>query len=324
MRIKFIAVISTLVLLLSGCSNRKQNIPSTNAISSNPFEGNSEGSDVLTNPFKNSVSYKIGLKEQEVKLLDGDKLQIPLILNGDENCEKVSVKVYIDGILQEFSFENSGSYLSNNIMSVKTDDTDYQLDINAKFDEDIETHTITALSVYNPEFTPRVGVSLGNNHKAAAGAYRTLSIIGEELGYADNTVIYKAEASSPITKKQSEKYNLKGNNKTALLLLQNDDDRTYTLSERGFCALQFVAGTQAAGNEQYRVSFYKNHEIVPFNGNYFYLDISLDGGKISITDVEISDVKEGDYLYCIAVPTASYKEFAYPMKTDTVVVASAE
>ncbi|MDE7231203.1 MAG: hypothetical protein K2N56_12045, partial [Oscillospiraceae bacterium] len=103
--------------------------------------------------------------------------------------------------------------------------------------------------------------------------------------------------------------------------MQDNGGNTYALNENGSgVSLQFVAGTQKAGSEKYRISFYKNHELIPFNGDYLYFDILLEGGKIGITDIEINDVQAGDFLYCIAVPTASYNEFAYPKKTDTIVV----
>ena len=318
---KIVVLLSTLVMLLSGCSNLPQSDnPPNNGVVSNPFNGNvSDGAASLTH----MVSYKIGIKGDEARLTGNDKLCVPLRLNGNEGGEKVGVKVYIDGILQEFSPDNSEDYSDNNIMSIKTDGTDYQLEIKAKFDRDFETHTISALSVYNPEFTPQPGAFLGYNHNSAAGAFRTLSISNAQLEYENSTAIYKVEAPVPTSKEQSEKYGLKGEYGEALLLLQNDSENSYALRENGSSVLlQFVAGTQVNGSEKYRVSFYKNHELVPFNGDYFYLDISLEGGKISINDIEIDNVREGDFLYCIAVPTASYNEYAYPQKTDTVVVVS--
>lgn len=315
---KIVALLSMLVIVLTGCkSNSQESKPSDNTIISDPFIGDASNSGNLP---MTTASFEIGIINKDAKLTN-NTLQVPLMLKGDEWCEELGIKVYIDGILQEFSPDNSENYSYNNIMSVKTDDTDYLLKIKAKFDESIEPHTISTVSIYNPEFAPKAGMSLGNNHQAAAGAFRTLPITYTELEYADNTTIYQSQAPSPITKEQSEKYNLKGEYDEAFLLLQNDGGKTYALNENGTSvSLQFVAGTQAAGSEKYRVSFYKNHELTAFNGDYYYLDISLEGGKISITDIELSGVKEGDFLYCIAVPTASYNEFAFPKKTDTVVV----
>lgn len=317
MSIKKTIVILAISMLLAGCnSNSSRNNTNNNGLVSNQSAG-----DIAPNfdaAWQRPVSYSIGIRGENAQFISDDVIQVPLTLNGEEGCEKVGVRVYIDGILQDFTSDNSERWLNHNIMSVKTDDTDYELKVKAIFDENIETHKISALSVYNPEFTPKVGMSLGNNHKAAAGAFRTLPTSDNQLNYVDNAAICKAEAPSAITKEQSEKYNLKGEYAEALLLLQNGGN-TYTLN--GTCvSLQFVAGTQTAGSEKYRVSFYKNHELVQFNGDYSYLDVSLEGGKISITDIGIADVKVGDFLYCIAVPTVSNNEFAYPKKTDTVVV----
>ncbi len=323
MSIKKTIVILTVSILLTGCnSNSSRNSTNNNGSVLNPLAGdNAPNFDAAG---QRPVRYSIGIKGEKARFISDDTISVPLTLNGEEGCEKVGVRVFIDGILQDFTPDNSENWLDHNIMNVKTDDTDYELEIKAIFDENIETHKISALSVYNPEFTPKVGMSLGNNHKAAAGAFRALPTRDTKLNYADNSAICKAADPSAITKEQSEKYHLKGEYDEALLLLQNDGN-TYTLNETGSgVSLQFIAGTQTAGSEKYRISFYKNHELVHFNGDYSYLDVSLEGGKISITDIEIADVKDGDFLYCIAVPTASYNEFAYPKKTDTVVVAKGE
>ncbi len=323
MSIKKMIVILAVSMLLAGCSsNSSRN--NTNNSGSVPNQLSGDNVPNFDAAGQRPVRYSIGIKGENAQFISGDVIQVPLTLNGEEGCEEVGVRVFIDGILQDFTPDNSQNWLNHNIMSIKTDDTDYELEIKAIFDENIDSHKISALSVYNPEFTPKAGMSLRNNHKAAAGAFRTLPTSDTQLNYADNSVICKAAEPSAITKEQAEKYNLKGEYDEALLLLQNDGN-TYALNETGLgVSLQFVAGTQAAGSEKYRVSFYKNHELVQFNGDYSYLDVSLEGGKISITDIKIADVKDGDFLYCIAVPTASYNEFAYPKKTDTVVVTKGE
>ncbi len=320
---KKMIVILAVSILLAGCnSNSRRNNTNSSGLISNPIAGDNVPN--FDAAGQRPVRYSIGIKGENARFISEDTISVPLTLNGEEGCERVGVRVFIDGILQDFTPDNSENWLNHNIMSVKTDEIDYELKVKTIFDENIETHTISALSVYNPEFTPKVGMSLGNNHKAAAGAFRTLPTIDTKLNYADNSTICKASDPSAITKEQSEKYNLKSEYDEALLLLQNDG-KTYALNETDSgVTLQFVAGTQVKGSEKYRVSFYKNHELVQFNGDYSYLDVSLEGGKISITDIKIADAKDGDFLYCIAVPTASYNEFAYPKKTDTVVVTKGE
>ena len=318
---KKIIVLSALVMMvLTGCDNSQLNKQSNNIAVSDPFVGDISDT---TNMIVNRVNFKVGLRETNAVMVN-NMLQIPLNLNGDDGCENVGIKIFIDGILQEFSPDNSENYSFNNTLSVKTDDTGYQLKIKAKFDENVVTHTISAVSIYNPDFVPQPGLSLGNNHKGAAGGFRVLPITDTQLEFSDSNVVIKAPSPTPITNEQMKKYNLKGENSEAFLLLQNDGGNTYALNENGSSvSLQFVAGTQNAGSEEYRVSFYKNHELVPFNGDYLYLDICLEGGKISISDIMIDNVQAGDFLYCIVVPTSSFNEFAFAKKTDTVVVVNA-
>ncbi len=84
-------------------------------------------------------------------------------------------------------------------MSVKTDDTPYELKIKAKFDGDIDTHTISAVSIYNPDYIPQSGVSLGVNHKCAAGGFRILPITDAQFEFSDSNAILKAPVPEPIT-----------------------------------------------------------------------------------------------------------------------------
>lgn len=318
---KIKALLAMMVMLLTGCENSQLNKPSDSTALSEPIV---EDISNTPNMVVNRVNFKIGLDETKA-VMNNDTLQIPLKLNGDEGCENVGIKVFIDGIQQEFSPDNSDDYSFNNTLCIKTDDTPYELKIKAKFDEDIETHTISAVSIYNPDFVPQPGVSLGLNHKCAAGGFRVLPITDTQLEFSDSKVVLEAPAPTPITNEQMEKYDLKGENSEAFLLMQNYGENTYSLDENGSnLSLEFVAGTQTAGKEEYRVSFYKNHELVSFNGEYLYLDISSEGGKISITDITIDNVKAGDFLYCIIVPTESFNEFAFAKKTVTTVVVNAQ
>lgn len=315
--------LSMLAILLTGCADNSQNIhyPDSDVIS-NPFNENATGN---VKPAITQASFEIGVKSNDANFADNNILQMPLVLTGSEGCENVGVKLFIDGILQEFSPDNSEDYSFNNTLSVKTDDIPYALKIKAKFDKNIETHTISAVSVYNPDFVPQPGMSLGNNHKGAAGGFCVLPTTDTQLDFLDSKVVLKAPAPTPITNEQMEKYNLKSENSEAFLLVQNDDKNTYSLDENGnSVSLQFVAGTQTAGKEEYRVSFYKNHELTSFNGDNLYLDISSEGGKISVSDIIIDNVQAGDFLYCVIVPTSSFNEFAYAKKTDTIVAVDAE
>lgn len=79
-----------------------------------------------------------------------------------------------------------------------------------------------------------------------------------------------------------------------------------------------------SGTTDYRVSFYKNHELVKFNGKYDNLDVTAEGGKITEVNISIDDVSAGDFMYCVAVPLESVHEYVYPIKTDSVMVVDSD
>ena len=69
--------------------------------------------------------------------------------------------------------------------------------------------------------------------------------------------------------------------------------------------LHFAAFTTDSRVEMRRVTFFVNHEPVKFNGDYEYLDYTMEGEKITEMDIEIENVKVGDFIYCISVPFSS-------------------
>lgn len=70
--------------------------------------------------------------------------------------------------------------------------------------------------------------------------------------------------------------------------------------------------------QDYRIAFFVNHEPVKFNGDYEYLDVKIEGMKITETEIEIENIKVGDFVYCIAVPLLS-EEVAYKSASKLVI-----
>lgn len=83
-------------------------------------------------------------------------------------------------------------------------------------------------------------------------------------------------------------------------------------SEDGKLALNLYGWTRNgndsfSANGTYRVSFYKNHDRIKFNGDSDYMDIEIKEGNITTANVILEDINEGDFIYCFAVPINNYK-----------------
>lgn len=48
-----------------------------------------------------------------------------------------------------------------------------------------------------------------------------------------------------------------------------------------------------------------NHEPIKFNGDYDHLDVKMEGEKITVTEIELKNIKPRDFVYCVAVPLAA-------------------
>lgn len=54
--------------------------------------------------------------------------------------------------------------------------------------------------------------------------------------------------------------------------------------------------------QDYRVTVFVNHKPVKINGDYDCVDVTMEGGKISKTEITLENIKVGDFVYCIAAP----------------------
>ncbi len=322
-----VTAIIALGVVLSGCD--KGGAPSLegeNSIISNPFE-ESIGGDLTSEPVSREVSYGFGLHGDEAEFTE-NSLKIPMLLKGAESSVDVGVMVYVDGILQEYSSEQLGNNSAMNRFSTTVnEDKTIPIYTDAKFDSSLAKHTINGISILYPDFRPESDSPFfGNNHKALSGSSGYISIDGKSVSYAENIHILKAESPSIITSEQKEKYKIRENTWDTVSLLQSkNDSHTFTINDsESSLELDFAMYSTSSGNSDYRFSFYKNHTLTKFNGEYDYLDVKVEGGKIVETKINIDDVEVGDFLYCVAVPLNSTHEYIYPIKTDSIMVTGLE
>lgn len=297
------------VLLLSGCNTKDipDNIHSDisgNFEISDPMQESSDGQQGQQIP---SLSYGVYFTEENVSI-SNDKLIVSPKLMGDDSSTRVGIMVFVDGILQTYSTENSPE---KNIMSIfdiepKSEIT-HDLIIDAEIDGDINEHIVSVITMLAPEYVP-------TSDKPQFGFYhrilRPFSVKApneiNKITSANNYNVLKAE-NSVLTQKQIDYFDLSDGDgyATGFELLQSDNlyENYYTINDGAdILSLKFYSYTTAPVVQDYRITFFVNHRPVKFNGNYDFLDIKLEGSKITEMDIQLKNIKSGDFVYCAAVP----------------------
>lgn len=325
------SILLSLVILLSlcGCSvtseKSKPSFGENESNISNPFEGNDNSE---SKPISYEVSYGFGLRGNEAEFTSKNSLQIPMLLKGDNTSADIGVMVYVDGILQEFSTENSAEYsVMGKFVTPENAEKTVPINVNARFDKVLKTHSINGISILYPDFYPQSdNPFFGNNHKGLSGSCTYFSTNDEEISFADGLQIYEAESPTVISSDKKEQYNIRENAWDTINILQSENDsHTFVIDEsNGRLDLTFSLFSMASGITDYRVSFYKNHELVKFNGKYDYLDVTAEGGKITEVNIALDNISVGDFVYCVAVPLKSTHEYVYPIKTDSVMIVDSD
>ena len=315
------------VLVLTGCSNQKipddvLNSDSDKTEIADPMDGS------VSQDYSNvSTAYGVTFGEENIEYAQ-ENLIIHPTLTGGEGRSAAGFLVFVDGIPYPYTTEQSenASYIADFEIPAETE-TVHDLTIqDAKVDASMNEHYMTAISLLAPAFVPdSEAPRFGIYHRALHIPTKNLSDgIASALGNTTYNIL-KAE-SSPMTNEQKEKFGLDINEGGALdfLLLQTDDrlENTYSLANgENSIALTLDAYCTLPITVTYRITFFVNHAPVSFNGGYDCLDIEIEGGKISEEAITISGVKEGDFIYCVAVPLSA-GESAY--KSDSKMIVSHE
>lgn len=307
------------VMLLSGCNTSDipenlQNSTSSNLEISDPMQNSSESSQGEEIP---SMSYGVKFTEENIEISNG-KLVAKPVLMGDDESTRVGIMVFVDGILQEYTMENSDEKNSMSIFEIAPNSkVEHKLSIDAEIDGNLDEHFISVITMVAPDYVPPEGTfQFGFYHNILRPFSVKLPNEIESISSKSSGKILKTE-NSVLTKNQTEWLNLSedesGGYKTGLELLQSDDlyESKYTKNDADepFKLKLYSYTTKPVVND-YRITFFVNHQPVKFNGDYDYLDVKVEGQKITVADIEFDGVKEGDFIYCIASPLCEGEQTA--------------
>lgn len=301
-RLCFVIAIFFVAMLLSGCSNNEPIGDISNYSSvSDPMNAHI----TLDNPGTKVLgSYGHNFKDDDIDF-SGRNLKFTPTVTGDENPTTLGAMAFVDGLPQEFSIDGSTLKATLSLIETTPSTVEYTLVLDAEFDKSFEIHYAAMLYILEPNFIPERDTSFGVYHSGSHWVARQIDTDGKEVNARDVRA-YKAE-NAPFTANQIEKYNINTDDTSGVVtyfdLYDSSNSGIVSLQSGNTAELTFAAyttGQYDSGN--YRITFYKNHELCNFNNGYNCLDMTLEGGKIVEEKIVLNDLHEGDFVYCIAMP----------------------
>lgn len=311
MKLKQISVLlMASIVLISGCSNgNSSDIPSITSSENTVGE--------ISDPMKTSdtsqqaspsSSYGLSFGADDIDL-SGNLLKISPTLKGGESPTNAGFTVFIDGIPQKYCSENSSeySYISGFDIEENSEKT-HELTVEPIIDNDVSEHIISVSTILAPDFVPPLETpTFGNYHRILRNKSKKLSDEITGIAEVDEYKVLKAE-NRVLTNEEKEEYGLGEEYGTGYAVecdLQQFKrlESTFALKIGENClAATLCAYSTMPDVQDYRVTVFVNHKPVKINGDYDCVDVTMEGGKISKTEITLENIKVGDFVYCIAAP----------------------
>lgn len=310
MKFKRISVVLlSTAILVSGCSKAEpDSIPSitTSNISS-------EISDPMKQPTDSSheippaTSYGFNFGTKDIDYGSGELVLSPTLMGGDTPT-RVGFMVFIDGIPQKYCSENSPEYSYISSFDIEENsEKAHELTVDPIIDNDMSEHIISVSTILAPDFVPPLETpTFGNYHRILRNKSKKLSDEITGIAATDEYKVLKAE-NRVLTNEEKEEYGLdeyeSGYTVECDLQQFKRLEKTFTLKSGENCLTSTLCAYSTMPNVQpYRVTVFVNHKPVKINGIYDFIDVTMEGGKISKTEITLENIKVGDFVYCIAAP----------------------
>lgn len=327
MKIKYLAMNLLLgIWILSACSNNLDTIdieftePSTTMVT-NPFKPDDsefpEGSDYI------SFGTNINIPDFEFLTCENNKVKLPITIENAGKEFSLGFCIFSDGIIQEYTSSVSDEKTTMQTFNILPDSMqaiDFYIDNIENISQSDEV-SFSYITMINPEYVPTLENNDGKLPHIISGG-DSLHLHIDSPTESSNYKIYNKFDIHAITDEEAARFGI----------LLDDRDTSHntkfildTINETGRPRENMIAGSENgtlklnlyswttngndsfSANGTFRVSFYKNHERIKFNGDYDYMDIELKESCFTTADVTLENINEGDFIYCIAVPIDNYK-----------------
>lgn len=252
-----------------------------------------------------SFAYGLSFGKENVASDGGKVLINPSVTGDSRGSVNVGLMVFVDGIPQTFTADNSNQKAQLHRFDTAVNATNtLNLTLEPIIDANLDNHIIDVAGIAYPDYYPGDKPSFGNYHKMLSPISVGLPIDNVKYSYCDNKKFLKLD-SAVMSQEQISAYGLDEQTGVMAIKLSQDDfnGQNYIIKNNSLALTLDIYSTERTSVD-YRISIYKNHEQVTFNEDYSFIDVKIEGGKFAKTDIEISNVENGDFVYCIAVPLA--------------------
>ena len=280
------------------------------------FESNTLiGDDIKENTAAQNLSkystggYECTVNEGKPIVYTGEKITVPVAVTADDTNEyemSLGISAVINGTVQTLStggMRESNMLIFENIAPGETIEREITFDpVISSEDKGKKQLPITFFAHFNAAYIPDESYpTFGMTHHANHCLYTTISLDGTPK-YTDYS--YASDISKElITKTLLEKYAdntgtpLKTSGRTRVNMYQNTktDTGVLRLSEDGTLNLNLML-YENENSGKYRVSLYKNNELITINGND-YIEAELVDGYLYTYSVQLDNIARGDFIY---------------------------
>lgn len=327
MKIKHLAI-SLLIgmFILSGCSENntddyKSDFSEPVITVTNPFKP--DNTVMSTNTDYISYGISINIPNFESLTCENNKVTLPITIENAGKEFSLGFCIFSDGIIQEYTSSVSDEKTIMQTFNLMTDSTqtiDFYIE-NIENISDKKEVSFSFITMENPEVIPKIeNVSEDLPHSISGGDSLHLNM--DAPSESSKYKIYNEFDVHTITENEATRFAILLDERDTSLSTKfvlapiNETGRPIesiiSASEDGKLALNLYGWTRNgndsfSANGTYRVSFYKNHDRIKFNGDSDYMDIEIKEGNITTANVILEDINEGDFIYCFAVPINNYK-----------------
>lgn len=324
-------ITSACCILLCSCSEKTTEISLTETSSDyNPF-ANIElddgevldanfGYGLCNPPDNNSFEYQ-------------DEMTLKFFIENAAQEVDFGLVLYVNGILQEYIFENEAESQTIAHIQVKQNERkEFSVTFSPVSAQGDDEFCLSYMIMFHPDFTPQSSkVSFGNNYRISSTSFPLKNVSAD---IAEKSTLKFNDTEKIKDDIKSEYYILdEDGNITSNSLIDTtsikvekiansdniNDTEPNTLYKEDKVSLMLLGGHD---NSSWRVSMYCNHKLVKaFDGNE-YIDLKADSDEMSTYTIPMSVIndvpKQYNSIYFIASPIGSDGE-NYPIKSHTFV-----
>lgn len=326
----FIAAIA-----LCGCSQTGNSYNVNNesanydtAIITNPFEDDIDESETDVEIISD-FGWGIDILDFEYLQYDSNGLTVPIKVINKGSEFNIGFYIYADGIEQSYSLEQGGEYKYMQSINIpENEEKSFKLFIDKlSLSEKLSESELAIGAIINPEYIPTPKENMGLNHSGTGICPVSLKIDSDVS--IEEYKIFSEFDSHTINDNEKQQFWIDTNSEYStvqVFLCPEDSDSNpnwmLPVTDDGVQDLELYMYSVNYGITDFRISIYKNNERIKFNDGCDYADITVKDGYMNTSRIKLTDILEGDFVYCVAVPLNS--DNAVKKITDVVFFNSSD